>query len=84
MKQLPQEDLLLNQVKTKKELSKETFKELANIIAEFHRKNIIQPKFSVYENIFEKWDENFRTTKTYSGFPLNKELETRVYAFLEK
>jgi len=84
MKQLPQEDLLLNKVKNNEELSDVIFYKLAKIIAEFHEKNTIQPEFSVYENIFEKWAENFRTTRTYHDFPLDSDLETRVFNFLEK
>jgi aminoglycoside phosphotransferase family enzyme len=84
MKQLPQTDLLLNRVMKKIELSKEIFINLAEKISEFHENNIINPEFSVYDNIFEKWDENFRTTRTYPDFPLNKKLEARVYDYLKK
>ncbi len=84
MKQLPQEDLLLNRVKNNVTLSEDIFVKLAKIIAEFHKNNTIQPDFSVYDNIYEKWDENFRTTRTYPDFPLDEKLESRVYNYLKK
>lgn len=84
MEQLPQKDLLLNRVKKKTKLSENIFIELAKIIAEFHENNTIHPEFSIYDNIYEKWDENFRTTRTYPDFPLDVNLEERVYDFLEK
>ncbi|MCE7743336.1 MAG: hypothetical protein GOP50_12870 [Candidatus Heimdallarchaeota archaeon] len=83
MKQLDQSDLLLEQVNKGKDISNELLVDLAKTIFDFHQKNIISPKFSVFDNIFEKWDENFRTTKSYPKFPFNEDLEKRVYAYLK-
>ncbi len=82
MKQLPQESLLSYKIKKEKSLRKETIKNIAKKIAEFHQQNIVYPEYSHYEDIFEKWDENFRTTKTYPNFPYDVKLEKRVYDYL--
>ncbi|MFW9853184.1 MAG: hypothetical protein ACFFDS_09585 [Candidatus Thorarchaeota archaeon] len=84
MKQLPQESLLSYKVKNEKNLRDITIKNIAKRIAEFHQQNIIYPKFSHYESIVEKWDENFRTTKTYSNFPYDVKLEKRVNDYLKR
>jgi len=84
MKQLDQRDLLLEKVNKGEDISDGLLVSLARTIFNFHQQNIIKPEFSVYENIFEKWDENFRTTRSYPNFPYDGDLEKRVYAFLEK
>ncbi len=83
MKQLKQRDLLQNKVNKGENISEELLIKLAQIIFEFHQKNILIPDFSIYENIFEKWDENFRTTLNYPEFPYNENLEKRVFNFLQ-
>ena len=84
MIQLKQEDLLLEKIKHNKVIKNEFFENLAKIVYDFHQDNIITPQFSIYESIYEKWDENFRTTRTYPGFPYNDDLEKRVFEFLKK
>ncbi len=84
MKQLEQEDLLLEKVIRGEEISDTLLVTLANVIFKFHQRNVIDPSFSVFETIYEKWDENFRTTRTYPNFPFDRDLEKRVYQFLEK
>ncbi|MHA1198287.1 MAG: hypothetical protein ACTSQF_02950 [Candidatus Heimdallarchaeaceae archaeon] len=83
MKQLDQNDLLLEKVNKGESISNDLLIDLAKTIFDFHQKNTIIPEFSVFENIFEKWDENFRTTKSYPNFPFDEDLEKRVYRFLE-
>jgi len=84
MKQLPQESLLSNKIEKEKSLSNATIKKIAKKIAKFHQQNIVFPDYSHYKDIFEKWDENFRTTKKYTNFPFDKKLEKRVYEFLKE
>ncbi len=84
MKELPQENLLSNIVQKESTLKNQTIENIAKRIAQFHKENIIHPKFSIYDNIFEKWDENFRTTRTYDDFPFDEALANRVYTFLEE
>ncbi len=84
MKQLPQESLLSFKIENEKSLRNATIKNIAKKIAEFHQKNIVYPDYSHYESIFEKWDENFRTTKKYANFPYDVKLENRVYEYLER
>ncbi len=83
MVQLPQSSLLLNILKEKGSIDNNILKKIADEVSIFHKQNIVYPKFSIYDSIFEKWDENFRTTKTYLGFPYDGSLEKRVYKFLE-
>ena len=83
MKELSQDNLLSNKIKKDAFLQDKTIKNIALTIAKFHKENVIKPDFSIYDNIYEKWDENFRTTKTYEDFPFDKALEKRVYSFLE-
>lgn len=83
MVQLPQSSLLLSILKDKGSIADNILKKIAIEISLFHKQNIVYPEFSIYDSIFEKWDENFRTTKTYHGFPFDKSLEKRVYKFLE-
>ena len=84
MKQLPQESLLSYKVKKEKKLRDITIKNIANKIATFHQQNIVYPVFSHYESIVEKWDENFRTTRTYANFPFDVKLEKRVNDYLRR
>lgn len=83
MKQLKQSDLLQNRVNKGEKIPDELLIKLAQIMSDFHQKHILLPDFSVYENIYEKWDENFRTTLNYPEFPYNRNLEKRVFNFLE-
>jgi aminoglycoside phosphotransferase family enzyme len=83
MVQLPQSSLLLSILKDKSSIDDNILKKIAAEISIFHKQNIVYPEFSIYDSIFEKWDENFRTTKTYLGFPFDESLEERVYKFLE-
>ncbi len=82
MKELPQDLLLSNIIRNKNKLTKEIIEKIVNKIVEFHNRNIYQKEIDVYENIFEKWDENFRTTIDYKGFPFDKKFSDRVYGFL--
>jgi hypothetical protein len=82
MVQLPQASLLLNILKDKGSIENNILQKIAEEVSIFHKQNIVYPEFSIYDSIFEKWDENFRTTKTYIGFPYDKRLESRVYIFL--
>ena len=83
MVQLPQASLLLNILKDKGSIDNNVLQKIAEEVSIFHKQNIIYPEFSIYDSIFEKWDENFRTTKTYLRFPYDESLENRVYKFLE-
>ncbi len=83
MVQLPQSSLLLSILKDKGSIDDYILQKIAVEISIFHKQNIVYPEFSIYDSIFEKWDENFRTTKTYLGFPFDESLEERVYKFLE-
>jgi aminoglycoside phosphotransferase family enzyme len=83
MVQLPQASLLLNILKDEGSIDNSILQKIADEVSAFHKQNIVYPEFSIYDSIFEKWDENFRTTKTYLGFPYDKSLENRVYTFLE-
>lgn len=83
MKQLPQDSLLSNKLKELGKIEENTIRKIAKTVAEFHKSNVIYPEFSIYDSIYEKWDENFRTTRKYPNFPYDKELEERVYKFLE-
>lgn len=83
MVQLPQTSLLLNILKDKGSIENNILQKIAEEVSRFHKQNIIYPEFSIYDSIFEKWDENFRTTKTYLGFPYDESLKNRVYKFLE-
>jgi len=82
MRQLPQETLLVNIINETGKLDEKLILDLAKKIASFHKKNIYHPEFSVFDAIYEKWDENFRTTHTYDGFPEDMSFEKRVYDFL--
>ena len=77
------DSLLSNIIQRDTILQNETIEEIAKTIAQFHKENIIYPTFSIYDNIYEKWDENFRTTRSYNDFPFNENLAKRVYKFLE-
>ena len=83
MHELNQDSLLSNIIQRDSILQNETIKKIAKTIAQFHKENIIYPTFSIYDNIYEKWDENFRTTRSYNDFPFNENLTKRVYQFLE-
>ena len=83
MKELPQTNLLSNRMKMGKSPQNQTIEDIAKTIAQFHKENTIKPEFPIYENIHEKWDENFRTTKTYEDFPFDETLAKRVYGFLD-
>jgi len=83
MVQLPQSSLLLNILKEKGSIDNNILQKIADKVSIFHKQNIVYPEFSIYDSIFEKWDENFRTTKKYLGFPFDGSLEKRVYKFLE-
>ncbi|MBY9001123.1 MAG: hypothetical protein KGD64_09430, partial [Candidatus Heimdallarchaeota archaeon] len=84
MIQLPQSSLLLNILKEKGAIDEEILQKIADEVSLLHQKNIVKPNFSIFDSIYEKWDENFRTTKTYSGYPFDARLEKRVYSFLEE
>jgi aminoglycoside phosphotransferase family enzyme len=84
MKELPQMSLLSNKLKEKGTISNSTVMRIAKKVAKFHKKNIVFPEFSIYDAIYEKWDENFRTTRKYPNFPYDKKLADRVYNFLEE
>ncbi len=83
MKQLPQDSLLSNKLKDSGSIEKSTIRRIANTVAEFHKKNAVYPEFSIFDSIYEKWDENFRTTRKYPNFPYDDNLEKRVYNFLK-
>lgn len=83
MVQLPQDSLLLSILKDKGSIDNNILQKIADEVSIFHKQNVVYPEFSIYDSIFEKWDENFRTTKTYIGFPYDGNLENRVYKFLE-
>ncbi|MHA1347654.1 MAG: hypothetical protein ACTSVO_09975 [Candidatus Heimdallarchaeaceae archaeon] len=82
MVQLPQSSLLLNILNDNGFIDNNILQKIAVEVSIFHKQNIVNPEFSIYDSIFEKWDENFRTTRTYPGFPYDEELERRVYTFL--
>ncbi len=84
MKEYPQEQLLSNIVEEKGKLSNEVIIKIAKEIAHFHQENVAFPKFDYHDTIYEKWDENFRTTKEYASFPYNKDLAGRVYDFIKR
>jgi aminoglycoside phosphotransferase family enzyme len=84
MKQLPQDSLLSNKLRETGTVKNETIEKIALKVSDFHKKNVIHPEFSIFDSIFEKWDENFRTTRTYPNFPYDKKLEERVYEFLDE
>ena len=84
MKEIPQNSLLSNKLEELGTLSNNTIKRIAKKVANFHKKNVVFPDFSIYDSIYEKWDENFRTTRQYPNFPYDKNLVERVYSFLEK
>jgi len=83
MKELPQDSLLSNKIKRDTSLQDRTIENIAITIANFHKENVVQPEFQIFENIYEKWDENFRTTRSYKDFPFDDSLANRVYGFLE-
>ncbi len=84
MKQYNQQQLLTEIIKKDLKLSSQTIKQLAELIGEFHKKNIYKEKLNVHENIYEKCDENFRTLATFEGFNLDQLYVNRVLLFLEK
>ena len=83
MQQLDQSALLQEKINRGQEITDEFLLKLAQTIVKFHKENIVIPQFSVYENIFEKWDENFRTTRNYPNFPFDEDLARRVYNYME-
>ncbi|UJG41874.1 MAG: hypothetical protein K9W45_05265 [Candidatus Heimdallarchaeum aukensis] len=83
MKEIPQEKLLINLIQ-KNSIDKVIIEKIVEIISEFHKNNIYRKELDVFSNIFEKWDENFRTTQNYEDFPFNKKFADRVYNFMEK
>ena len=83
MKQIPQDSLLSNKLKDLGKIEELTIIRIAQSVADFHKKNIIYPEFSIFDSVYEKWDENFRTTRTYPNFPYDVDLEKRVYKFLK-
>ena len=84
MKELPQKNLLINIIKNQEKVDEKIFFNIVDLIKEFHYKNIIRDQISYYDEIYEKWDENFRTTRNYEGFPFSEKLEQRIYQFMEK
>ena len=82
MNQLPQSSLLLNILKQEGTIEEEILKKIADKVSSFHLENIAKPDYSIFDSIYEKWDENFSTTKTYPGYPFDTNLERRVYSFL--
>jgi len=83
MKEIAQEKLLINLIQ-RNSLGKSIIEKIVTIISEFHKNNVYRKELDVFSNIFEKWDENFRTTQNYEDFPFNKKFTDRVYNFMEK
>ncbi|MHA1866136.1 MAG: hypothetical protein ACTSVB_04120 [Candidatus Heimdallarchaeaceae archaeon] len=83
MKEIQQEKLLINLLQ-KRPLDKTLISKIVEIVSEFHKKNIYRKEIKVFENIFEKWDENFRTTQKYENFPFDNSFANKVYSFMEK
>ncbi|MHA1304421.1 MAG: hypothetical protein ACTSQE_15815 [Candidatus Heimdallarchaeaceae archaeon] len=84
MRELSQDLLLSNIVQKEYKIDQEIIVQIVKKIADFHKKNIYQGYVNAFEDIFEKWDENFRTTSNYEGFPFDKKFADRVYSFLRK
>jgi aminoglycoside phosphotransferase family enzyme len=80
MKEFPQDCLLTNLLDANK-VKKETARQIAKTIANYHLKAIKTPKYGEIKYIGEKWDENFRTTSTFRK--INKEFKEKVSCFIK-
>ncbi len=81
MKQLPPDSTLFDRLTRGESVSVDVIREIADIVARFHEKAERLPQYGRYEVIFEKNDENFRTTAQY--MEINEEYKNKIYHWME-
>lgn len=79
MKQLPEECLMENILK-KKEVSNSAIKKIAKVLANFHKNTEKVPEYGKLKYIWEKWDENFRTTSQFRTE--SEEFQDQIFGFM--
>lgn len=79
MKQLPEECLMKN-VLMKKRVTTATIEKIAMVLADFHKKTVKVPEWGKLKYIWEKWDENFRTTAQFRTE--SEEFQNQIFGFM--
>lgn len=79
MKQLP-ESCLMQNLLMKKDISTSAIEKTAKILATFHENTKKVPEWGKLKYIWEKWDENFRTTSQFRTE--SKEFQDHIFGFM--
>ena len=79
MKQIPEENLMLNML-MKKEVTASAIEKAAEMVANFHKNTDKVPEWGKLKYIWEKWDENFRTTSQFRTE--SQEFQETVFGFM--
>lgn len=79
MKQMP-EDCLMKNILMKKAVSTSAIEKIAEVLANFHKNTIKVPERGKLKYIWEKWDENFRTTSQFRTE--SEEFQEQIFGFM--
>ncbi len=79
MKQLPEERLMRN-ILMKKGVTTSAIEKIAKVLADFHINTKKVPEWGKLKYIWEKWDENFRTTAQFRTE--SKEFQDQIFGFM--
>ncbi len=79
MKQIPEKSLMLN-ILMKKEITASAIEKVAKMIADFHKNTKKVPEWGKLKYIWEKWDENFRTTAQFRTE--SEEFQEKIFGFM--
>jgi aminoglycoside phosphotransferase family enzyme len=79
MKQMP-EDCLMKNILMKKAVTTSAIEKIAEVLANFHRNTEKVPERGKLKYIWEKWDENFRTTSQFRTE--SEEFQDQIFGFM--
>ncbi|MFX1505384.1 MAG: hypothetical protein ACFFDC_04630 [Promethearchaeota archaeon] len=79
MKQMP-EDCLMKNILMKKAVSTSAIEKIAEVLANFHKNTSKVPERGKLKYIWEKWDENFRTTSQFRTE--SEEFQEQIFGFM--
>jgi aminoglycoside phosphotransferase family enzyme len=79
MKQIPEECLMKNML-MKKGVTTSAIEKIADVLAKFHKNTTKVPERGKLKYIWEKWDENFRTTSQFRTE--SEEFQDQIFGFM--
>lgn len=79
MKQMPEKCLMKN-ILMKKGVTASAIEKIANVLADFHDHTKKVPERGKLKYIWEKWDENFRTTSQFRTE--SEEFQEKIFGFM--